>query len=299
MTPNSQSLPPFSPSKPGSYAAWRAAKLAALPKDVSALVVGVADPLHPTGSELAALAQRIRLYNMAVFAAPPESCSKETLRSFCAHFGLLRLDANQLADDDGISPLAVAPEGTRKRYIPYTDRPIAWHTDGYYNDAANQVRGLVLWCEREAAEGGANALLDHELAYIALRDRDPALAEALMRPDVFAIPPNDDADMATRDWRQGPVFSIDASGHLHMRYTARTRSIEWNAAPEIQAAKSALEEILKNPPFGLFIHTLSAGQGLLSNNVLHTRTAFKDDPSRPRLLWRARFHDRISESPKP
>ncbi len=201
-----------------------------------------------------------------------------------------------MADDDGIIPLAVAPEGTRTRYIPYTDRPIAWHTDGYYNSLENQVHGLVLWCQRPALSGGANALLDHELAYIALRDRDPAFIAALMRPDAFAIPPNEDADMTSRVMRLGPVFSVTTTGGLHMRYTARPRSILWNAAPEVQAAKAALEDILAHPPFGLFEHRLEAGQGLLSNNVLHTRTAFSDDPAAPRLLWRARFHDRIQGS---
>jgi hypothetical protein len=32
---------------------------------------------------------------------------------------------------------------------------------------------------------------------------------------------------------------------------------------------------------------------LISNNVLHNRTAFTDKPGRNRLLYRARFFDRI------
>lgn len=287
---------PFDLAQLGPYESWRDAKMKALPRRVGDLVVEVHDPESPSQAERQALLERVQAANMAVFAAPATSCSKETMRRFCAGFGLVHLDANQLSDDDGISPLAVAPEGTRTRYIPYTDRPIAWHTDGYYNDMAHQVRGLVLWCQRPAMDGGANDLLDHELVYIALRDRDPALIAALMRPDAFAIPPNEDADMANREMRPGPVFSVSKDGKLHMRYTARKRSIAWNPAPDVQAAKQALEEILATPPFGLFVHTLEAGQGLLSNNVLHTRQIFKDDPARPRLLWRARFYDRIAES---
>jgi hypothetical protein len=34
--------------------------------------------------------------------------------------------------------------------------------------------------------------------------------------------------------------------------------------------------------------------GILCNNVLHDRTGFTDDPARPRLLYRARYHDRIA-----
>jgi hypothetical protein len=34
--------------------------------------------------------------------------------------------------------------------------------------------------------------------------------------------------------------------------------------------------------------------GLLCNNVLHDRTAFCDAPDQPRLLFRARYLDRVS-----
>ena len=38
---------------------------------------------------------------------------------------------------------------------------------------------------------------------------------------------------------------------------------------------------------------LQPGMGLLCNNVLHDRSAFSDDPARPRLIYRARYYDRI------
>jgi hypothetical protein len=42
-------------------------------------------------------------------------------------------------------------------------------------------------------------------------------------------------------------------------------------------------------------YRLRAGQGIICNNVLHSRTAFTDaaDSGRGRLLYRARYHDRI------
>jgi hypothetical protein len=36
--------------------------------------------------------------------------------------------------------------------------------------------------------------------------------------------------------------------------------------------------------------------GLLCNNVLHDRSGFTDNPATPRLLYRARYHDRIAGS---
>ena len=95
----------------------------------------------------------------------------------------------------------------------------------------------------------------------------------------------------------GPVFSIDAStGQLHMRYTARTRSIEWHADADVRAAVAALERLLATPSPWIHHLTLEPGMGLLCNNVLHDRSAFTDDPAHPRLLYRARYHDRIDAS---
>ena len=35
--------------------------------------------------------------------------------------------------------------------------------------------------------------------------------------------------------------------------------------------------------------------GILCNNVLHDRSGFTDDPARPRLILRARYHERIGD----
>jgi hypothetical protein len=41
--------------------------------------------------------------------------------------------------------------------------------------------------------------------------------------------------------------------------------------------------------------TLAPGMGILCNNVLHDRSGFTDDPRRPRLILRARYHERIAD----
>ena len=45
----------------------------------------------------------------------------------------------------------------------------------------------------------------------------------------------------------------------------------------------------------IFRLKLEPGMGLVCNNVLHDRTGFDDDPEQPRLLYRARFLDRVSK----
>ncbi len=39
---------------------------------------------------------------------------------------------------------------------------------------------------------------------------------------------------------------------------------------------------------------LGSGQGIIGNNVLHDRTAFRDGETGQRLVYRARFLDRIA-----
>ena len=40
--------------------------------------------------------------------------------------------------------------------------------------------------------------------------------------------------------------------------------------------------------------SLQAGEGIVCNNVLHNREAFRDEDSGKRLLWRARYRDRVT-----
>lgn len=288
-------------SDEGAYRAWRDAKLAAYPATADRLVVEVADPAALSKAERAVLAGLLARFNMAIYAAPAApALERAGLRALGRRFGLERLDANMLSDDDGITPLAVAGGGTRTRYIPYTNRPLAWHTDGYYNSDADQVRAVLLHCVRPAAEGGANALLDHEIAYILLRDADPAHVEALSRPDAMTIPANAEEGQPPRPHSVGPVFSVRPDGRLHMRYTRRKTNIVWSPDPAVQAAVAALETLLDSDSPFILRTRLEAGQGLICANVLHNRTRFEDpregtgEAAGPgRLLYRARYHDPI------
>ncbi len=287
---------PFDPDNERDYREWRAAKLDRAPRALAELVVEVGDPCALTAAERTAIAERCSAANMAIYASSGRTANKELPRRLGAQFGLAHLDANWLADEDGVSQVTVREGGTGAAdYIPYTNRPIRWHTDGYYNPPERTIRAMVLHCVSRAAEGGANALLDHELAYLLLRDLDPAHVRALMRPDAMTIPARADENGVARPAQAGPVFSTGRNdGRLHMRYTARTRSIEWSADPAVRAAVAALERLLAAESPHVHRITLEPGMGILCNNVLHDRAGFADDPRRPRLLYRARFHDRIA-----
>ncbi len=288
---------PFSLDNEAGYRRWREQKLDRYPASAAELAVEVRDPRHVTASEYEAILQRVRKTNMAVYVTPAGTDpDKEIPRRLGERFGLIHLDSNLLADDDGVTSITVNPEGDHPKYIPYTNRAISWHCDGYYNTPEGQIRGMLLHCVQNAAEGGENQLLDHEIAYLLLRDANPDYIRALTAPEVMTIPPGKDPDGGERGPSAGPVFSVDpATGALHMRYTARKRNIEWKDDPLSRAAVAALEELLASDLPFIFRTLLSPGMGLLCNNVLHTRDAFTDLPNHPkRLLYRARYFDRIA-----
>ena len=286
---------PFALDDKAAYERWRDRKLAEAPASAGDLIVEVGDPRALSTAEHAALMARVRRCNMAIYAGAMLDEDTDIPRRLGEQFGLSRLDANWLAGEDGISEIRVFNDGTQKHYIPYTDRPIKWHTDGYYNSPEWQIRGMVLHCVRRAASGGENRLMDHEMAYLLLREESPEHIQALMQPDAMIIPERVDEKDGVRPAQGGPVFSLDDGGNLHMRYTARTRSIAWKQDAATLAAVAALERLLNQDGTPHVFHAqLEPGMGLLCNNVLHDRAAFSDDPARPRLLYRARYLDRIA-----
>jgi len=283
---------PFSLTDPDAYARWRDTKLETAPARIEELVVEVADPRHLTEAEHAALLDRCRRANMALYVSPTAGDADTAIPvELGRRFGLTHLDHNPGADDGGITAITVV-EGSG--YIPYSNRPISWHTDGYYNRSDRQIRGLLLHCVEQSLDGGESGLIDHELLYIAMRDAHPSFVEALMAPDVMTIPGNMEDPRVMRPDRSGPVFWVDPeTGTLQMRYTARRRNIRWKEAPMVAEAVAWIREWCARDAHG-FHGTLQPGWGLLCNNVLHDRTGFVDQAEhRSRLLYRGRYYDRI------
>ena len=286
---------PSALDRPQDYLRWRERKLARYPRRAEDLIVEVRDPRNLSDSEAGEIRRVCGAANMAVYASPlADVADKDIARRLGARLGLAHLHANPLADEDGISSLEVTPEKSARGYIPYSNRRLLWHTDGYYNTPAQRIRAFILHCVRPAAAGGENRLLDPEIAYLLLRDANPAYVEALSAPDAMTVPANEEDPAAQRAAQSGPVFA-DEGGTLHMRYTARTRSIEWRADEATRAAVQFLKGILDSDSRYVFALRLAGGQGLVCNNVLHDRSAFTDDPSPApgRLVYRARYGDRV------
>ncbi|MES9899703.1 MAG: TauD/TfdA family dioxygenase [Sedimenticola sp.] len=286
---------PFNLENDALYREWRDQKLEGYPASLGDLLVEINDPRTLTESEYEALLQRCRKANMALYAGNTGTdTDPEIPLAMARRFGLQQINKNWLADETGLTSLTVRDAGVRQDYIPFSNRHINWHTDGYYNQAAKQIHALNLHVTQQAASGGENALMDHEIAYILLREKNPDYIRALMDDSAMTIPARiDEGGKVARQEEPGPVFSIMPSGDLHMRYTIRVNNVIWANDPASRGALATLEEILNSDSPYIFRGRLESGMGLVSNNVLHDRAAFSDDASHKRHYYRARYFDHL------
>jgi len=288
---------PFHLDNNDLYQRWRDTKLDEYPETLGDLVVELNDPRKLSDSEQQKLLELCQKANMVIYAGKTgDDPDPEIPLSMGRAFNLLELDHNWLADKTGLTSLKVVDDGARQNFIPYSNRAINWHTDGYYNTPEKQIHSLNLHCVMPAPDGGENRLMDHEIAYIKLRDENPDYIRALMADDVMIIPSRigKDGEIARKE-EVGPVFSINPlSGDLHMRYTIRTQNVIWKNDPLTMAALMQLENLLKVDSKYNYQGKLESGMGLVSNNVLHDRSAFEDSDSQKRLIYRARYYARLA-----
>lgn len=285
-----------------AFRAWSAAKCRYAKAALSAAPVEIASLDSPGRSAVEELRARCSLSNYAVYQSDPDGRSPdqtaESMIRFAHAFGLIVAEDHRSAGAAGVVALETTAEAGKEGYIPYTPRALNWHTDGYYNRPDEPINAFVLHCYCPAAAGGENQIMDPEIAYMRLREENPDYVVALMHPETMTIPENREADGSVRPASVGPVFYADAaSGRLQMRYTARTRSIEWRDDSLTKKASEWLRDWLAAGDPLMQSIRLEAGQGILNNNVLHNRTRFEDGPGpdQKRIILRVRFHNRIAE----
>ena len=289
-----------------AYGAWRERRLSNYPIRWDESIVTLSNLANPSDTELLQIVNFCSKYNMAIYDSAsngqepiPKTDMAAVLASFCARLGLITMEQHRSAQLGGIVSIEqnVGPTSSDRRggYIPYTDKPLSWHTDGYYNAPVDRIRAMVLHCRQDALEGGVSELLDPEIVYIRMRDENIDYIKAFMHPQAMTIPENTDPRSPYRPDSVGPVFEVDKkTGALTMRYSARTRNIIWRDDPITLKARDFLTDLLKNEPL-IVRHKLKSGQGVICNNVLHNRTGFIDasNADSTRLLYRIRYKERI------
>ncbi|MBX2835736.1 MAG: TauD/TfdA family dioxygenase [Gammaproteobacteria bacterium] len=206
-----------------------------------------------------------------------------------AELGLADADDGVLIGADNLSLLENSVNTERKRFVPYSDRAMNWHTDGYYNAQDAHVRSFCLHCLQPAAIGGELTILDDELLLIALYDRYPYCVKPLTHPQAMLLPKSRDELGPDRPDRVVPVFSVDNNQRLLTRFTTRQRNIDWRDENTLDAARTA-SELLNQLKHWHTTLKLQAGQGIITRNILHCRTSFVDhDKNSGRKILRGRY----------
>lgn len=288
---------PFDLNSIETYKKWRQNKLASYPFELAKQFIAIKQPEQPSDNEVEQIKKACSQFNMAFYRFDQQTENdKKCVHQLGKSVGLHRLDNNLCADDDYLTSLKVTKHKGQHDYIPYTNKRLSWHTDGYYNKPDEQINGMLLHCSTPAMQGGESLLLDHEILYILLRDKNPDWIKALMQPNVMTIPPNILDGKEIRPARSGAVFSVKSDGKLHMRYSARLRNIEWAEDDDTQEAISFMQALWKDETSPYILrYTLQMGEGVICNNVLHRRTNFEDsdEQGKQRLLYRGRYYDGV------
>lgn len=176
--------------------------------------------------------------------------------------------------------------------VSMTSERTGFHTD-------SSARGVVpdfvaLLCERPAVRGGESLVSNALRVRAEFEQQEPHLLRLLQRDYIRdLVTPGLDNGLQDLLANRFPVFGSDDSAagvtFRYMRYWLE-RGQERAGAPlgaEQRAALDRLDERLAAPEHVVQFR-LARGDMLFVNNrtLAHDRTAFIDDPSCPRLLWR-------------
>ncbi|MDH5356219.1 MAG: TauD/TfdA family dioxygenase [Gammaproteobacteria bacterium] len=253
-----------------------------------------------SNAQLRTLRQRVEDYNLVIYQLTDNHrFEPEHINTLAGQLGLITLDAHLCVTEDLVSLITdtsqdVTGNDQRKRYIPYSNKPLNWHTDGYYNPYHQRVRAIWLHCQQAASRGGENSFIDPEIVYILLRQENPEFIEALSHPEVMRIPANIVNEKSLREETASSVFQVSEDfSRLEMRYSQRKRHIIWRDDALTREALAFLNDLLEQASIWRVDYRLQAGQGVISNNTLHRRNAYEDDAGNQRVYIRARYYNPI------
>jgi hypothetical protein len=87
-----------------------------------------------------------------------------------------------------------------------------------------------------------------------------------------------------------PVYMFD-NEKLHMKFSMRKKNIIWNDAS--LKAINILKSIIEDSSEYHITKKFSEGEGVITNNVIHKRSAFTNSENKNRLLYRLRSKRRV------
>jgi len=276
------------------YSQWRDHNRVSLHSIPETVVIS--NLVNMTSNELGLINNQLEMFNYAVYDSSQSSFDfDQVLSQFAEQLGLFELDQHHCVEEDKITKIFDNTDKSKSLYIPYTNKPINWHTDGYYNPQDQIVYSFILHCENPAFEGGVNGLLDQDQVFIYLMSQNPLYIDALMQSDVMTVPENRQDGILIRPETSTAIFAVINNHHdVLMRYSMRKRNIVFKQDFLTLEALACMDEFINSDSSPHDNIKLKAGQGVICNNVLHKRTSFKDKLGSERLYYRARFYNRVS-----
>jgi len=271
-------------AKSAEFLRWAEEKEKNIPHNVNEILVNIHDINNVKISEISKIKETVNRYNSCIYSSKVALKTNTNLLKFVESVGMRTYDCNNIESNEisTITPL----QNNKINYIPYTDKSLNWHTDGYYD--RKSIFSWLLHCVNPATQGGENYLLDHELAlreYV-LRNDD---ITNLMAEDALIIPESKDT---LRSEISTYIFSFkNPYKKLHMRFSMRKDNI--GTSPKASSAITKLKEIIENDCAKYSLtYKLQKNEGIITNNILHGREAFKDDKVKRKLL-RIRSYERL------
>jgi len=271
-------------AKSAEFLRWAEEKEKNIPQNSDGILVNIHDINNVKTSEIAKIKETIYKYNSCIYSSKIALKSNTNLLKFVELVGMKTYDCNNIESNE-ISTIT-SLQNSKINYIPYTDKPLNWHTDGYYDKKS--IFSWLLHCVNPAIQGGENYLLDHELVlreYL-LRNDD---INNLMAEDALTIPASKDT---SRPEISTYIFSFkNKYRRLHMRFSMRKDNIGTSAKASPAIIK--LREIIEDDCAKYSLtYKLQKNEGIITNNILHGRKAFKDDKVKRKLL-RIRSYERL------
>ena len=272
-------------AKSEDFIEWSAKKDLNIPSNINDLKVSISDINHVSKTEISQIKQKLTKFNCCIYASGTDLDDDSKIMRFAQSLGMRTFDSHNI-DDSAISTISANKDENNIRYIPYTNKGLNWHTDGYYD--SKPIFSWLLHCIEPALSGGENFLLDHELAireYILKYDD----IIYLTNNETFSIPTD---EVAKREITSNYVCDMNNEyKKLHMNFSMRKENIIVNKDSE--SAMSKLIKIIKEDCKKYHLtYKLSKSEGIVSNNILHGRNAFKDGQVMRKIL-RIRSHERL------
>ena len=271
-----------------NYKRWADKKLQGFSNKLDDLIVEINNPNSISKSEKNIILKTINQHNIVFFQINKGTINlKSSIKTLASQVGLGNYEIDSKSDNDGLTEIKIHNSmKPSAEYIPYTDKQLNWHTDGYYNDEKNLILSWLLFCKSQSENGGMNKYMDHEIAYILFNKSFDNIGD-LMLHNTYRIPKN---ELTGRKAVDNAIFSF-IKNKLHMKFSMREKNIIWN--DKSKEATNNLKDIISSSEKYHISHKFSEGQGVITNNIIHMRTSFTNLEKKNRLLYRLRSKKRM------